>query len=70
MVFIISGHRAVGHTLFLGVRFVSSELSAAGHEASHLVGKACGIWAREAWFMKTEVAGNAVYSPCDMLSSA
>lgn len=41
-----------------------------GHEASHLVGKACGIWAREAWFMEGEVAGNAVCSPCDVLSSA
>lgn len=71
MVFIISRHHTDGHTVFLVVHFVSSKLlSAAGHEASHLVGKACGIWARETWFLEGEVAGNAVYSPCDVLPSA
>lgn len=63
-------------SLWAGIELVSCSLlclqwvlSAAGHEASCLAGKAWGVWAGEAWFMEGEVAGNAVRSPCDVLSS-
>lgn len=52
MAFVLSRHHTAVSCSLL---FLPWALSAAGHEESHLVGKARGVWAGEAWFRRVRL---------------